>query len=316
MFDLAPGAVIADDGDDGQVLAHHAFELHAVEAKGAVTVQDQYFLPGPGNLCRHGKACAGAKAAHGACIEPVAGFGDVDHPAAIAHNITTVAYHGCVLVDEVAYLAAEAHGMNGYGIRVHRGAVPFQAPAFLGADVGKPLFLVELPGGLGHLLHTDAHVSRESGGNSAVGTDILACQVEPDDIGGRRDKRRLAVIEAEVHARANGQDGIGPFQRFTPCGGEEQRVRRWQAATARAIEKDGSLDALRKFAQWFGGVTPPDSGASHDDRALRFIQEGCRFVYKFRIGIGASHGSIAGRFTGIKKGLGIDEIIEDIHRYR
>src|SRR6266496_4037379 len=123
MLDLSPGAVVADDGDDGQLLAHHAFELHAVKPKGTVAMQDQYFLAWSSKLRGHGETCAGAQAAHGAGIKPVAGFGDVDHPATIADNIAAIAHYGGVLVNEVAYLAAEAHGVNGYGIGTHQGVV-------------------------------------------------------------------------------------------------------------------------------------------------------------------------------------------------
>ena len=121
------------------------------------------------------------------------------------------------------------------------------------------------------------------------------------------------MVEAEVHARANGQDGVGSFERFTTRGGEEERVRWGQAAASRAIEEDGGLDALRQLTQRFGSVTPPDGGTGHDDRALCMLQKFSRFVNEFRIGKDTARGAVVGGFTWIKKRVGIDKIIEYVH---
>ena len=183
VFDLAPGSVVANDGDDGQFLAHHALKLHAVEAKRAVAVQDQHPFAGASNLCGHGEACAGAQAAHRAGIEPVARLIDVDDSASVADDIAAIAYNGGLFVDEVAYLAAEAHGVYWHGIGAHQVLVAFLCFALLASNMGQPVACRELPGGAGQLAHAQANITHQRGGGSPVDADILARQVEPDHVG-------------------------------------------------------------------------------------------------------------------------------------
>src|SRR5713226_867086 len=90
VFDLAPGTIVADDGDNGQFLAHHAFELHAVESKSAIAVYDQYFFAWTGNLGSHGEARTCTEAAHWTGIEPVAGFVDIDDSSGITDDIAAI----------------------------------------------------------------------------------------------------------------------------------------------------------------------------------------------------------------------------------
>src|SRR5207247_1121268 len=131
VLDLPPRSIIADHRDHGQLLAHHALELHAIQAKGAVAVQDQHLLAGTRELRSHGEASAGSQAAHGTRVEPVTRLIDVDYATAIADDITPVTHHRRILVDEVAYLAAQAHGMNGHGAGVQSSSIALQGAAFL-----------------------------------------------------------------------------------------------------------------------------------------------------------------------------------------
>src|SRR6266699_6142703 len=114
MLDLPPCSVVAYDGHCRQLLAYHALEFHAVESKGAIAMQDQHLLAGTGELRGHRETCARPQATHRAWIEPVARFIDIDDSPAIADDIAAIAYNGGVLVDKVAYLAAQTHGVNGY----------------------------------------------------------------------------------------------------------------------------------------------------------------------------------------------------------
>src|SRR5579883_1821907 len=93
VLDLPPRAIVADDGDDGQLLAHHALKLHAVQAKRAIAVQDKHLLTGAGKLRGHGEAGAGAQRTHRPRIEPVAGSVDVDDAPAIAYDVAAVAHY-------------------------------------------------------------------------------------------------------------------------------------------------------------------------------------------------------------------------------
>src|SRR6266496_4287101 len=121
------------------------------------------------------------------------------------------------------------------------------------------------------------------------------------------------MIEAKIHACPDSQDRIGPFQSFATGGSEEERVRWWQAATSRAIEENRGVDALRKLAEWLGGITPPDGGTCHDDRALRISQQGGRLNYHIGIGRGTTIVAVECWFARIEERIGIREVIQDIH---
>ena len=67
-------------------------------------------------LCSHCETCARPQAAHWTRIEPVARFIDIDDSSTVTDNIPSVTNNGCVLIDEIAYLAAQTH-------RVHRHSI-------------------------------------------------------------------------------------------------------------------------------------------------------------------------------------------------
>src|ERR1051326_4900078 len=256
MFNLSPRSVVADDRHDRQILAYHTLKFHAVEAEGPIPVQNQDFLPRPGNLCRHGETGSCAKATHWTRIKPVAWLVDVNYAPSIAHDIAAITNHRRVLVNKVSYLAAETHRVNRHSIRVHQCRISFQRPALLGADVLEPVAFVMLFRGLRHLVHTRPHVSNKANRGPAIDTHIFTCQIKPDHVGLRWNERRLTVIEAEVHTRAHCQDGIRPFEGFAARSCEEKRVGWGQAATTCTVEEDGRLDALCEFAQRPGCITP------------------------------------------------------------
>src|SRR3989442_6491161 len=135
MLNLPPGSIITDDWPNRQILAYHALKFHAIEAEGPITMQNQHFLPRPGNLCRHGEAGSCAKTTHRTGIEPVAGLVDVDYAPAIAHDIATIAHHRRILVNKVTYLAAETHRVHRYSIGTHQRSITSQRPAFLGTYI-------------------------------------------------------------------------------------------------------------------------------------------------------------------------------------
>src|SRR5207244_1886245 len=112
MLNLSPGSIITDDRHNRQILANHALKFHAIEAKGPITMQNQYFLPWPGNLCCHRETSPCTKTTHRTGIEPVARLIDVDYTSTIAHNVATIAHNRRILVNKVAYLAAETHRVN------------------------------------------------------------------------------------------------------------------------------------------------------------------------------------------------------------
>src|SRR5438067_8179929 len=170
-------------------------------------MQDQNLLPWPGNLCRYGETCPCTKATHRAGVEPVTGFIDINHTPAIAHDITAIAHHRRILVDEVTYLAAEAHRVNGDGIRTHQCCVTVQCSPFLGTNIFQPVALSMLLRCLCQLVHTHSHVAYQANRSSPVDAHIFSCEIEPDYVRLRRNKRGLAMLEAEIHARTNSQDG-------------------------------------------------------------------------------------------------------------
>src|SRR5579859_3804471 len=114
VLNLSPCSIVANDRYNGQLLANHALELHAIEPKSAIAMQDQHFFARTCDLRSHREPCARSQAPHGAWIEPVAWFIDIDDSAAVADDIAAIAYNGGVFVDKVAYFAAQTHGMYGY----------------------------------------------------------------------------------------------------------------------------------------------------------------------------------------------------------
>src|SRR5947209_427462 len=196
------------------MLAYHALKFHTIKSKGSIAVKDQHLLAWPGNLCRHREAGPGTKTAHRAGIEPVARFVDINYTPAIAHNIAAITHHRRILVDKVAYLAAEAHRVNGHGVGTRQCCVTVQCPPFLDANVLQPVALAMLLRCLRQLVHTYSHVAHQGNRCPPVDAHIFSCEIEPDYVRLRWNKRGLTMIEAEIHARANGQDGICSFQGF------------------------------------------------------------------------------------------------------
>src|SRR5579863_5074357 len=87
-----------------------------------------------------------------------------------------------------------------------------------------------------------------------------------------------------------------------------------QAAAARTVEVDGSLDALGQLPQRRGGIAPPDGSAGHDHRALRCCEQFRSARHMPWFGRSAPAGMVMRRLTWIEILLGIDKIIQYIHR--
>src|SRR5579884_2617683 len=119
MLDLAPRAIVADDRDDGQVLAYHAFKFHAVQAECAIPIHNQDLLTGASQLRRHRETRACAKTTHRPGIEPVTRLIYVDDAPGVADDVAAIAHYRRILIDEVANFAAEAHRMNRNRIGIH-----------------------------------------------------------------------------------------------------------------------------------------------------------------------------------------------------
>src|SRR5579875_1615135 len=108
-------------------MTHHALELHAVQTEGSIAVQDENALAGARQLRRHRIARARAKTAHWPGIQPVAWARDIDDAATVADNIAAIADHRRLLIDEITYLAAEAHGVYRHSIGIERSLVALLA---------------------------------------------------------------------------------------------------------------------------------------------------------------------------------------------
>src|SRR5437588_12461377 len=155
-------------------------------------MQNQHFLPRPGDLCRHRKASSCAKTTHRSWIEPVAGLVDIDYAPTIAHDIATIAHHRRILVNKITYLAAEAHGVKWYSIGTHQRSIASQRPAFLGTDVLEPVALIKLFRGFRQLVHTHSYISRQANHCPPVDAHVFTRQVKPDHVCLCWNKRRLA----------------------------------------------------------------------------------------------------------------------------
>src|SRR5579859_4214685 len=146
---------------------------------------------------------------------------------------------------------------------MHQNLIAFLRLAFLLADVGQPVASHKQRGGFGQLGYTEADITYQRGGGSPVDADILSGQVKPDQVGLRRNERRLPVIETEIHARTYRQYGVRALKSFAARGAEEQGMRWRQAATPRAVEIHRRVEAFGQQAQLFGGSAPPHGCPSH-----------------------------------------------------
>src|SRR5579875_3304803 len=149
-------------------MAHHALELHTVEAKGTIAVDHQNTLAGAGQLRGHSKARACSQAAHWARIKPVARSGHVNHLRGVAHDIPTITHNCRILVDEIADLTAEAHGMDRHSLRIQRSAIAFLAFALLLADIPQPFSGGQLPRARRELAHTQTDIANQRGLRSPI----------------------------------------------------------------------------------------------------------------------------------------------------
>src|SRR6185295_19239156 len=76
-----PNAVVADDADDGEVVAGHGVEFKATEAEGAVAEEEADLAIGAGLGRADRLAGAGAETAVGAGVHPAAGLVGLYIPA-------------------------------------------------------------------------------------------------------------------------------------------------------------------------------------------------------------------------------------------
>src|SRR5215210_814949 len=111
-----PDAVVADDPDDGQVVAGHGVELHAGEAEGAVAEEEADLSIGAGLGRPDRLAGAGAEAAEGAGGYPRAGLVGLDVAAGVGDEVAAVADHDRVAVEDLAELLVDADADRFYEI--------------------------------------------------------------------------------------------------------------------------------------------------------------------------------------------------------
>src|SRR5439155_11137978 len=117
--DLAPLAVVADDGDDGDVEAHKGVEVEAVEPEGTVAVHHEDSLVRIDAMDGHAEAGADAERAEGARVVPLAGLVYGQDLRGVADDVAAVSHDYGVLVHEVRHLRAEAQRMDRLAIAGH-----------------------------------------------------------------------------------------------------------------------------------------------------------------------------------------------------
>ena len=155
-------------------------------------------------------------------------------------------------------------------------------------------------------------MARQADLRAAIGADVLSQRIQPDELGGRWDQRRLAIAQAEVELGADQQDDIRLAQRRAPRLRAEQRVVGRQAAARRAVQEDWRAEPLGQGAQRRRRVIPPDRRAGEDHRALGLRQQRRRAGDLARVGLCAV-GAARGR-VGDDGFLGGDDVVQHVHR--
>ena len=207
-----PAAVVADDGDDRDVVADGGVDVHRVDAERAVAVQHQHLGVGLRELGTDAVGQPYAHRAKGAGVESVTGGVGRDGLAAEVQDLLAVDDEDRVALEEVANLFAETQ-------RVHRQLVPAHRLVLLGAFLGverpqlaRPRSVplgIDLAVGLGaQLLEHGPGVARDRHVDRAVVPELGRIDVDVDHLHVGGEARRPSELDHPVEARADGQHAI------------------------------------------------------------------------------------------------------------
>src|SRR5262249_990196 len=133
---LHPAGIVADDADDVDLLPHHRFELHGVEAERAVPVEDEDVALRPRELRSHRVTRADADRAERSGIEPLTGLARAHAVGGGADEVPPVTHDDRVVVDDAVDFLARAQRIDRLGVRTHRRLHLFPLTVF-----SRPQFL-------------------------------------------------------------------------------------------------------------------------------------------------------------------------------
>ena len=209
-----PAGVVADDRDDGEVVADCGVDFHGVHAHGAIAVEDEDLLVGFGELGADAVREADAHGAGDARVEPVARFEGGDGLPGVVENLVAVHAEDGVTIEELPDFLADTQGMDGAGIGVEEGGDLFGALVVDFAEADDPGGLegageAGFPGfGLrDHLGEGELGVGDDTESNVPVVADFAGFDVDLDDFGVGAEA--LAVVHHPVEAGADYQDNVG-----------------------------------------------------------------------------------------------------------
>ena len=263
-----PDAVVADDGDDREPVAHERVEVHAVEADGAVAQEQHHLAVGMGDAGGDGVAQTRSEAAVRARVHPATRLVGLDHSARVGDEVATVADHDRVAVDHLLELAVDTHRVERRA-RVVQLRLLGRALLVLGfAQPAKPLRAIGAARGL-------RAQGVERRGDPPVQLRRRLARVW---VGGRRgaehhDLRllaeRAAEAETEIHRHPNDERDVGTLQGGASRAREEAFVIGGHAPARQAVEEHGNPELLAQPPQRLLPVSPIQARAGHDRRALR-----------------------------------------------
>src|SRR5579863_2171220 len=271
-----PAAVVVDDGQHRDVVAHHGVDFHAVHAERAVAAKNDDLRVGLGDLRAHSERDGDAHAAVGAGVDRVAGGKDGDRLAREVEDLVTVGDDNRVAVHEVADFLAQAQGMNRDGIGTHQ-LLGLDPRLFVVAAQGidPRQFLASVKGVAGfadQLLQDHFGVADDADVDRAVAADLFVGDIDLSDLDIGRPSWRQAEADDEVEAGADDQHGVA----FFPClvAGAEEAERMVLGDDAAALRGGVERDAgeLDKFLEFVHRARPEHARPAQDQRALGLLE--------------------------------------------
>src|SRR5438876_475836 len=207
-----PAAVVADDDEHRDPVAHRRVDLVPVDAVGAVAVKDDHLRVRARDLRADTERQSHAHAPEGAGVQPMARREGRDRLASEVEDLLAVHDEDRVTTQEIADLLAEPERMDRHLVVAHgllrlEGLLRVEALQLV--DPRAVASLVERASCLGRqLLQDSAGVAEDRHVRRAVVTELGRINVDLDDLQVRGEARRSAELDDVVEAGADVQNDV------------------------------------------------------------------------------------------------------------
>jgi hypothetical protein len=261
----------------GKVEADRRVELHSVQSKGAIAVDDHDALVGIRELGGQGEGHADTQRSERARIHPATLALDRDDLRRGGDDVAAIADHDHVAqgVDPVAHLAAHPLGIDRDLVGVELGLDLGFRFVLDHAQLVTPAGVVEVDALVLHLLDQQLEGAGQVAHQRHVGLAVLADQgrvhVELDHLG--VGWNRLAEAHAEVEERACEDDAVDLLHGVAARAVQELRRIRRDRAPPHPIHIGGDVGLLEEAVELARGARPLDAGSGHQHRTLAGLED-------------------------------------------